>query len=74
MIPILAVVVLIVITLAIQAALLERKAWNGGYCPKCRNPWQYFATDSQGGRGYKCGAGHGAWIGWGWDKEAKTRG
>ena len=32
----------------------ERRRFNGGWCPECQNPWRYFDTDSQGGRGYKC--------------------
>ena len=32
----------------------ERAAWNNGVCPVCGAFWVQFATDSQGGRGYKC--------------------
>lgn len=32
----------------------EKTWWNDGKCPKCGQPWVWFDTDSQGGRGYKC--------------------
>lgn len=38
--------------------------WNKGFCSKCNDSWEYFDTDSQGGRGYKCGCGRHIWISW----------
>jgi hypothetical protein len=34
----------------------ERKDWNGGVCRTHGQPWRSYATDSQGGRLYKCTA------------------
>jgi len=43
---------------------LEVRDWNGGYC-RCGNKWEYFDTNSQGGRGYKCrDCGAYVWISW----------
>ncbi len=44
---------------------MEKKAWNGGFCPQTSQPWEYFDTDSQGGRGYKSvvnGKRYSVWI------------
>lgn len=41
----------------------ERREWNGGICKRNGIPWQYFDTDSQGGRGYKAGD-CAIWISW----------
>ena len=48
---------------------LDKKSWNRGMCRRCKAPWKYFDTDSQGGRGYKCGNGHYTWISWLKEKE-----
>lgn len=40
----------------------EKKLWNNGFCMSCKNEWEYFDTDSQGGRGYKCRCGGCIWI------------
>lgn len=44
----------------------EKKIWNKGICRECNSEWEYFDTDSQGGRGYKCQCDkfHTIWIGW----------
>lgn len=34
---------------------LEKKSFNDGKCIKCGSRLRHFDTDSQGGRGYKCG-------------------
>jgi len=44
---------LIIITL--WARRSEKKRWNNGVCKETGKPWEYFDTDSQGGRGYKSG-------------------
>lgn len=31
----------------------ERRAWNGGRCPKCKTRWRPYRTDERG-RGYEC--------------------
>lgn len=46
----------------------EAKDWNGGVCKGCGRKWKYFDTDSQGGRGYKCGNGHVFWASYKVDK------
>jgi len=47
------------------AWFFERMQWNDGICGNCNNPWVYFDTDSQGGRGYKCkNCGNVVWISW----------
>jgi hypothetical protein len=38
--------------------------WNGGVCRVSGREWQYFDTDSQGGRGYMDKDGNTAWISW----------
>ena len=49
----------------------EAKSWNNGVCEECNTPWKNFDTDSQGGRGYKCGCGefHTTWISYAVDKK-----
>lgn len=49
-------------TFGILAARAEGKQWNKGKCDVCQDDWEGFATDSQGGRGYKCGCGRSIWI------------
>lgn len=47
----------------------ERRVWHGGICKETGRPWEYFDTDSQGGRGYKSGD-YCCWISWpGIDKQ-----
>ncbi len=38
----------------IWAYKIEKRLWNNGICAKYNEPWVYFDSDSQGGRGYKC--------------------
>ena len=33
---------------------LERKDFNNGICPHCKNKLYFFDYDSHGSRGYKC--------------------
>ena len=52
---------LVVCFIAMQA---EKYVWNKGKC-FCGTPWEYFDTDSQGGRGYKCiQCQRKVWISW----------
>ena len=44
------------------ASRVEAKQWNYGRCKECNDSWECFDTDSQGGRGYKCGCGKYVWI------------
>jgi len=37
--------------------------WNGGTCLYNGKKWEYFDTDSQGGRGYRAGD-YTIWISW----------
>ena len=39
----------------------EIKTWNKGICANTGKPWEYFDTDSQGGRGYISGE-YSCWI------------
>ena len=40
----------------------EKASWNNGICTETGEPWVYFDTDSQGGRGYKSGDYCTTWI------------
>ena len=42
----------------------EINRWNNGICRESSKPWERFATDSQGGRGYKDSLGNYTWISW----------
>ena len=52
------------------ACFFETRCWNRGRCRDHNERWNYFDTDSQGGRGYKCardplvGPRCMAWISW----------
>ena len=46
------------------ASKIESWLWNGGHCRKCGHSWEYFDTDSQGGRGYWCKNRHTVWVSW----------
>ena len=48
---------------AAAAWAAEKREWNGGVDPASGEPWRYFDTDSQGGRGYEAGGRH-IWISW----------
>lgn len=54
---------ILIVSLAILAVICagivwcrtsEKKMWNGGVCQLCGSKFEYYDTDSQGGRGYKC--------------------
>lgn len=51
------------LALGLLGSVLERRDWNGGTCPQTGEPWRYFDTDSQGGRGYVSGS-YRIWISW----------
>lgn len=65
---------LVLIAAVLLGTLCERRAWNGGRCGRHGSRWEYFDTDSQGGRGYKCRNPPDdccVWISYPWvDKEA----
>ena len=44
-------------SVAVWSYIYEYRSWNGGFCRENGYPWEYFATDSQGGRGYISGRG-----------------
>jgi len=50
---------------------LEAKDWNHGRCKECNDSWDRFDTDSQGGRGYKCGCGNMIWISYKVDRKRR---
>lgn len=57
------ILIVAVIVWCLAVSVFERKVWNNGKCPKCGEHWEYFDTDSQGGRGYKCPkCDHVLWI------------
>jgi len=45
----------------------ERVEWNNGICKENGWPWEYFDTDSQGGRGYRADDIY-CWQSWGHDR------
>lgn len=49
--------------LGLYGSISERREWNGGVCRQTGMPWEYFDTDSQGGRGYKSGDNV-VWVSW----------
>jgi len=52
----------------------ESKEWNNGHCATCLNEWEYFTSDSQGGRGYKCKCPYrNIWITYKVDKVVRTQ-
>ena len=40
----------------------EKVNWNGGVCRESGQCWEYFDSDSQGGKGYKDGMGNTHWV------------
>ena len=42
------------IVVAITGIILESINFNKGLCSHCETKMEFFDTDSQGGRGYKC--------------------
>lgn len=51
------------LVLGLIGSRLERREWNNGICKQTGQPWRYFDTDSQGGRGYNSGQYY-IWISW----------
>ena len=52
--------------LGVIGSVAERRLWNGGVCKETGERWEYFDTDSQGGRGYRS-KDKVAWISWSHD-------
>lgn len=50
-----AAILSVFIILGLVAWWLERKIWNNGICKVNGLPWEYFDTDSQGGKMYRAG-------------------
>ncbi len=47
----------------LAARHVEKKAFNGGFCPSCGRKWRRYDMDSQGGRGYTCDScNKGVWV------------
>jgi hypothetical protein len=61
------IVLLIMLIGGLFASSIERREWNKGFCRENGLPWEYFDTDSQGGRGYVAGNIY-CWQSWGHDK------
>ncbi len=59
--PIEMLIIAALLSLGLFAIASERRLWNGGICKKNGRSWEYFDTDSQGGRGYQAG-GQTCWI------------
>lgn len=61
-------ILVIFLVLILLARYQEKKDWNNGKC-NCGSNWEYFDTDSQGGRGYLCRkCGKFIWISYSVDK------
>ena len=56
-------------TVWVLASRSEAKQWNKGKCVVCQGDWECFDTDSQGGRGYKCGCERRSWISFNVDRK-----
>lgn len=58
---------------AIIGIILESINFNKGFCSHCNTKIEYFDTDSQGGRGYKCPlCGRMVWVSYGFvDKKRR---
>ena len=68
-----AVIAVCIVCGGIAGYVCDRRSWNGGVCRDTGEPWVYFDTDSQGGRGYKSGENC-TWISWpGIDRSSSTR-
>ena len=53
------------IGLAVTGVLLEKRDFNNGFCPHCKQRLKFFDTDSQGGRGYCCrDCNYVTWVSW----------
>lgn len=67
------IVILLLITpvaIGVIGYIYDYIDWNRGICPKCGKEWEYFDTDSAGGRGYKCACRH-IWISYNVDYKTK---
>ena len=53
----------ILMAMGFTGYFLERHKWNHGICKANGLRWEYFDTDSQGGRGYKAGD-RAMWVSW----------
>ena len=42
----------------------ERAYWNNGICEELGKPWMYFASASDGSRGYNDGEDNTIWVSW----------
>lgn len=61
--------ILVFITLGcIYVRHMEKKDWNKGYCRTCGKPWIHYATDSHGGRMYRCDNWHSCDVSYNVDK------
>jgi hypothetical protein len=65
-------IVIFGIVLCALGVLHEYREWNGGFCKETGEPWEYFDTDSQGGRGYKSST-QTIWVSWPVDKRRKQK-
>jgi len=61
--------VAVFVGLMVWARAGEKKLWNNGTNALNGREWVCFDVDSQGGRGYKDGAGSTIWITYGVDKK-----
>jgi hypothetical protein len=49
------IILAVLALIGIAGYVSEKRLWNNGICKYNDEPWAYFDTDSQGGRGYKAG-------------------
>jgi len=66
------IIIMIFIIVLISGRKSDKNKWNNGECSRCKNKWEHFDTDSQGGRGYICNKCKDIiWISYNIDKERK---
>ena len=58
--------ILFIMISGMLASRREKHTWNNGICRNNGLPWEYFDTDSQGGRGYRAGEAY-CWQTYGHD-------
>ena len=58
--------ILLMIAIPLIGIHLEKKDFNNGTCPHCKNKLRFFDIDSQEGRGYICdNCGYTTWVTYG---------
>lgn len=55
--------ILLLLSGSLFGSVSERREFNNGICRANGLPWEYFDTNSQGGRGYRAGD-YVCWVSW----------